>query len=108
MSNSELYGKQEGMLNPIDKADLPLQTFHLDHLGPLITTKKGYKYILVVIDGFTKFTWIYPKKTLATEEVVSKIESQKKIFGNPKRIVTDRGTALTSGKFVDYCQKETI
>ncbi|KAK9717787.1 Zinc knuckle [Popillia japonica] len=67
----ELYGKQEGMLNPIDKADLPLQTFHLDHLGPLITTKKGYKYILVVIDGFTKFTWIYPKKTLATEEVVS-------------------------------------
>ncbi|KAK9717895.1 Integrase zinc binding domain [Popillia japonica] len=48
-------GKQECFLNPIFKEDLPLRTYHIDHLGPLVPTKKGYKYLLVVVDGFTKF-----------------------------------------------------
>lgn len=101
-------GKKEGWLNTIDKEELPLTTYHIDHLGPLPSTNKGYKHLFVVVDAFTKFTWIYPTKTLSAEEVVTKLENQKMIFGNPARIIVDRGGAFVSKVFEEYCKKEDI
>lgn len=34
-------GKAEGMLSPIDKGDTPLETYHINHLGPMPSTKKS-------------------------------------------------------------------
>jgi hypothetical protein len=51
-------GKKQGMLNPIEKVPTPFHTIHVDHLGPFITSTKGNKYLLVIVDGFTKFTMI--------------------------------------------------
>ncbi|KAH0817262.1 hypothetical protein GEV33_005528 [Tenebrio molitor] len=101
-------GKQEGFLNPIDKGDRPLQTYHVDHLGPLSQIKKGYKYIFAVIDAFTKFVWLYPTKTTNSEEVIRHLKDQQSIFGNPKTIISDRGAAFTSAKFEEYCAEEKI
>lgn len=101
-------GKKEGFLNPIPKGDLPLDTLHCDHLGPLDATKKMYNYILTVIDGYTKFVWIYPVKTVTAKETVDKLKLHQKDYGNPRRIVTDRGTAFTAKEFEDYCQEEEI
>lgn len=101
-------GKQEGFLHPIDKEGIPMQTIHIDHLGPMDLTSKQYKYILSIIDGFSKFVWLYPTKSLTSEEVIKKLEEQKKCFGNPKRIISDRGTAFTSGGFKKYCEEENI
>lgn len=33
-------GKQEGLLNPINKGDVPLESYHIDHLGPMTLTDK--------------------------------------------------------------------
>ena len=51
-------GRLEGFLHTIDKGEVPLDTFHIDHLGPLPSTKKRYHYILVVVDAFSKFVWL--------------------------------------------------
>lgn len=40
-------GKQEGELYPLPKEETPRQTYHIDHLGPLETTNKSYRYIFV-------------------------------------------------------------
>lgn len=101
-------GKPEGFLHPLDKGSVPLDTYHLDHLGPLGATNKGYRYILTVVDGFTKFIWIYPTKSTTSKEVIQKLDAQKKIFGNPRRIITDRGTAFTSEEFKTYCEEDEI
>lgn len=37
-------GKKEGMLHPINKSDVPLHRYHVDHLGPLASTNKNYKH----------------------------------------------------------------
>lgn len=105
---SRKLGKKEGFLNPIDKGDLPLETLHCDHLGPFDTTKKMYNYILTVIDAYTKFVWIYPVKSLTSKETVEKLKLHQKDFGNPSRIITDRGTAFTGAEFQEYCQEEDI
>lgn len=83
-------GKQEGYLHPIPKPDIPLHTYHVDHLGPLETTSKSYNYILAVTDSFTKFVWLHPTKSTTTREVTTKLNIQKEIFENPACIITDR------------------
>lgn len=49
--SSRKTGKQEGFLHTIDKGDSPLDTYHVDHLGPLPSTAKSYKYIFIVVDA---------------------------------------------------------
>ena len=101
-------GRKEALLNPIDKEDVPLKTYHVDHVGPMEMTKKAYNYIFVVVDGFTKFVWLYPTKSTDAKSVVDCLEKQSAVFGNPVRIVSDRGAAFTSHAFKDYCKDENI
>ena len=89
-------GRQEGYLSPIDKGEVPLDTYHVDHLAPLVTTKKSYRHIFVVIDSFSKFTWLYATRSTTTAEVLDRLKKQVVIFGNPRRIISDKGTAFTS------------
>lgn len=105
---SRKSGRQEGFLNPIEKEALPLQTLHLDHIGPLTATQKQYNYILTVVDAFTKFVWLFPSKSTTTKETLSKLYILQQIFGNPDRIITDKGTAFTSNDFKRHCEDEGI
>lgn len=97
-------GKQEGLLHSIDKGDTPLDTYHIDHVGPMVNTKKRYNHIFVVIDAFSKFVWLYPTRSTDANEVIARLSSQANIFGNPRRIISDRGTAFTSNMFREYCE----
>lgn len=101
-------GKKEGLLHPIPKDDGPLSTFHIDHLGPLPSTSKNYRHILAIVDAFTKFVWIFPVKSTTTEETMNKLLQVTSIFGNPNRIITDKGTAFTSTNFKKFCENENI
>lgn len=101
-------GKQECFLNPIEKGTVPLDTFHIDHLGPLPSTKKSYNHIFVIVDAFSKFIWLYATKSTGAAEVVNRLKKQSSIFGNPRRIISDRGSAFTSREFEEYCQMENV
>lgn len=102
------HGKGEGFLHPIDKGDQPLDTYHIDHIGPMVATAKMYKYLFVVIDAFTKFVWIYPTKTTNAKEVLDKLALQQQSLGNPRRIISDKGSAFTSDEFKRFCDDERI
>ncbi|GFY00781.1 hypothetical protein TNCV_2141731 [Trichonephila clavipes] len=100
-------GKKEGFFNPISKESISLSTYHVDFIGPLPSTNKSYQHIFTVVDAFTKFTWLYPVKTVSAESALEKLKQQK-TFGNPIRIISDRGSAFTSKLFNDYCDEENI
>ncbi|GFS93599.1 transposon Tf2-6 polyprotein [Trichonephila clavipes] len=101
-------GKKEGFLNPISKESIPLSTYHVDFIGPLPSKNKNYQHIFTVVDAFTKYTWLYPVKTVSAESALEKLKQQQKTFGNPIRIISDRGSAFTSKLFNDYCDEENI
>ncbi|GFX89411.1 transposon Tf2-6 polyprotein [Trichonephila clavipes] len=98
-------GKKEGFLNPISKENIPLSTYLF---VPLPSTNKSYQHVLTIVDAFTKFTWLYPVKTVSAENALEKLKLQQKSFGNPVRIITDIGSAFTSKLFNDYCTEENI
>lgn len=101
-------GRQEGYLHTIDKEGTPLSTWHIDHLGPLPSTSKKYQHILVIVDGFTKFVWIFPVKSTTSRETIDKLEIVKAVFGSPRRLISDRGTAFTSNDFGEYIKENNI
>jgi len=72
---------------------------NFDHLGPMDATGKQYKYIFAMVDSFTKFIWLSPTKTTSCEETLKK-------FGNPVRIVSDRGSAFTANSCTFGAQPE--
>ncbi|GFT00864.1 hypothetical protein TNCV_4053251 [Trichonephila clavipes] len=96
------------VLNPISKESIPLSMYHVDFIGPLPSTNKSYQHIFTVVDAFTKFTWLYPVKTVSAESALENLKQQQKTFGNPIRIISDRGSAFTSKLFKDYCDEENI
>ncbi|GFV98154.1 retrovirus-related Pol polyprotein from transposon 17.6 [Trichonephila clavipes] len=101
-------GKKEGFFNPISKESIPLSTYHVHFIGPLPSTNKSYQQIFTVVDAFTKFTWLYPVKTVSAESALEKLKQQQKTFGNPITIISHRGLAFTSKLFNDYCDEEKI
>ena len=72
------------------------------------TTKKAYNHLLLVVDGFTKFVYLYPMKSTNASAVIDCLENQSSIFINPRRIITDRVAALISQVFKDYFTEDNI
>lgn len=63
---------------------------------------------MTIVDAFTKFVWIFPVKSTTSEETMRKLQIVTATFGNPMRIITDKGTAFTGSSFKNFCQEETI
>ncbi|GFV56950.1 retrovirus-related Pol polyprotein from transposon 17.6 [Trichonephila clavipes] len=49
-----------------------------------------------------------PSKLCLLKVPSKKLKQQQKTFGNPIRIISDRGSAFTSKLFNDYCDEENI
>ena len=84
----------EGYLHPIDKGVQPWHTLHIDHVGPLIKSEKGYRHIFEIIDAFSKFTF---------REAIANLRTLFKLFGTPVRIISERGSTFTSDEFKEFC-----
>ncbi|XP_055910752.1 uncharacterized protein LOC129945117 [Eupeodes corollae] len=101
-------GKAEGVLHPIPKGNIPFDTLHIDHLGPFSNSRSNKKHIFVMIDGFTKFTKLYPNKSTSSKEAIECLKSYFANFSRPNRIISDRGTCFTSKEFSEFLNDNNI
>ena len=49
-------------LHPTEKKRKLFDALHLDHIEPCVKTARGNKYLLVAVDTFTKYAWLFPVK----------------------------------------------
>ena len=78
-----------------------MHTVHIDHLGPFITSTTDNLYSIAVVGVFTKFVLTIFRNILF-------IFTISETFGFPSRIISNRGSALTSKRFEDFCsERET-
>jgi len=61
-----------------------------------------------MVDSFTKFIWLFPTKTISCEETLKMFRIWSEIFGNPVRIVSDRGSAFTANSFAEHMKENEI
>ena len=83
----------------------PFQQVHIDLAGPLVRTLKGNKYIVVMIDAFSRYVELdaIPDKTTIS---VADSFFQKFVcrHGCPERLCSDRGREFNSVFFKRLCE----
>ena len=74
----------------------PWDMLSIDVMGPFIGSEKGERYILSIIDCFSKYLILVPLRDHTTPSV-SKALCERVIgyFRCPRRILSDRGTEFT-------------
>jgi len=84
----------------IYNVEVPLERVQIDILGPLPLTKSGNKYLLVIVDCFTKWVEAFPVKNIRAETVAEVFVNQfVSRHGVPIEIHTDQGKNFESQLF---------
>ena len=75
---------------------LPMQSLSVDTVGPLPEDMNGYKYILCIVDNFSKFCSLFPTKSTDALSYVNGLIRHIGVFGVMKSIRSDGGTQFTA------------
>ena len=68
---------------------------------------KGYKYLLMILDLFSKYGWIVPLKTKTGLELSKALESNFK-KAKPKKLWVDKGKEYYNKNVLDLLAKNNI
>ncbi|GJU43836.1 retrovirus-related pol polyprotein from transposon TNT 1-94 [Tanacetum coccineum] len=89
-----------------------LNTLHMDLCGPMrVQTINGKKYILVIVDDYSRFTWVkFLRSKDETPEVVIKFLKQIQVGLNKtiRYIRTDNGTEFVNKDLTAYYERVGI
>ena len=111
---NEIYSKPPRKNYPTNKTDVhhiddtwSLDILDLKDYGP--ENNRGYRYVLVIIDNFSKYGWTVPLKNKNAQTIKDSFEN---ILTNSKRkpnlIETDRGKEFYKNIFQDFLNKNNI
>jgi len=70
----------------------PMQSLHIDSIGPLPKDALGNHYVLVIIDAFSRFIEMYPISSLEAKPAVDALLKHVCRFGIPAEVRTDNAT----------------
>ena len=85
----------------------PLELLHINLMGPArVLSLGGKKYILVVVNDFTRYTWVVllKDKAEASEKMIhlcKKLQVEKEIV--IARIKSDHGREFENTKLATFC-----
>lgn len=100
LKNKPEQNKPAGLMQPHQVANRPFDIITVDLIGPLPRSNRGYKFILVIIDSFSKFTVAIPLRNSTASFVCKAIEDHwLLIFGQPKRLICDNGVQFRGNEF---------
>ena len=82
----------------------PMERVHIDILGPLQVSRRGNRYILMIVDQFTKWVECIPLPVQSAEMIAKAVVDQVlSRFGCPIEIHTDQGRNFDSVLFKQLC-----
>jgi hypothetical protein len=78
-----------------------MQHLNIDTIGPFEVDADNNKYIIVIIDTFTRYVVLHPAKTLEAKECAHILFKHLCRFGVPDEILTDNGTQYINKELED-------
>lgn len=87
--------------------DRPLERIGID-LSDMTAGNQGFRYVMTVIDSYSRYTIFYPLKTKRAEEVVHNLRNYTTVFGTPKAVCCDNGGEFRAGVFKEFCRRHHI
>ncbi|MBW0514072.1 hypothetical protein O181_053787 [Austropuccinia psidii MF-1] len=95
----------------LPRADAPFFKIHMDTLQINPPTRKGHKYVLILIDDFSWFNHIYllSEKSQATEHIkLYLMEIKNKLNITPEYLYNDQGGEFSSQLFINFLISQGI
>ena len=93
--------------NSLIKATRPMERISIDFKGPLPSASKN-KYLLTVIDEYSRFPFAIPCPNISTETVIKCLEAIFSLCGMPEFIHSDRGSSFMSVELANYFRNRGI
>ncbi|GJZ52213.1 retrovirus-related pol polyprotein from transposon TNT 1-94 [Tanacetum coccineum] len=98
--------------NPEDTNQEKLYLVCIDSVGPMrVTSVNGKKYILVIVDDYSRFTWVkcLRSKDEALAFIINFLKMiQVRLKETVRRIITDNGTEFVNQTLREYYEKVGI
>lgn len=89
-----------GLMGNCREINFPFQMLSADLLGPYVRSKQGNRFVLVVVDWFTKFVLVHPMTNATTKSITKFLENQVfLIYGVPQIFACDNGPQFISKDF---------
>ena len=90
------------------QATAPFQRLSIDFKGPLSPSKNGNRYLLTMIDEFSRFPFAYPCRDMTSSTVTHCFNQLFAIFGMPDMVHNDRGTDFLSEETQNFLLNKNI
>ena len=84
------------------KATAPFQQISVDIVGPMPISHSSNRYIVSMIDKFSRYCMLVPVKSVSSTDVIHAIDRWITTFGAPKSILSDNGPQFISAIYADY------
>ncbi|XP_055880846.1 uncharacterized protein LOC129925304 [Biomphalaria glabrata] len=93
-------------LQAMDEPTEPFQKIAIDIIGPLTKTESNSRYILTIIDMFTRYPEAVALSNIDTENIINGL-TQKWItrYGMPKILLTDNASQFRSEQFKKWMEQ---
>jgi hypothetical protein len=82
----------------------PMERINVDSIGPLPVDKWGNKYIITIIDCFTRFVELYPVVDTTAEVAARALLHFVGRYGSPSEILSDNGSQYVNKLIAEFCK----
>ncbi|XP_055870283.1 uncharacterized protein LOC129923423 [Biomphalaria glabrata] len=94
----------KAVLGKMDRQGVPFRKFAIDLVGPLPMTESKHRYILTMIDTFSRWPEAVPLRNIETTTVIEALYSVCTRIGFPEAILSDNGSQYGSDLYTEVCK----
>ena len=87
----------------------PWHTIGIDLMGPFPSTARQKRFLLVIVDYFTRWIEVFPMRATTSIEIAEVLVNQVFTrYGLPRYILSDNGPQFVSNLFDEFCRLMAI
>lgn len=97
------------LMGNISESQRPFQKLYVDLIGPFPRSRKGNIGICIVLDHFSKFTFLKPLRKFCSRDIIKFMKEEIfHCFGVPETIVSDNGSQFRCKEFADFAASHGV
>lgn len=109
LAHKPIQNAPAGEMGQTCSASKPWHTISIDIVGPLPRSTQGYKFILSIVDTFSKYVLFIPLRSATASVVTDKIEEHVfLVYGVPNILICDNGAQFRSSIFGKLCNNYKV
>ena len=86
----------------------PMSRIGMDTIGPLPKSTSGFKYIIVIIDHFSRYIELFAAPDVSAQSAARALHRHVARFGAPVELITDQRTQYVNAMFEEFMRMAKV